>query len=91
MKNVKRNVIVSAFMAIALCMSVVAGATFALFTSNSSVNIAITSGNVQVTATASDLVVYSPKSVNETEIVDKTDISDNTNEVKVFGNGGTLP
>ena len=89
MKNVKRNVIVSAFMVIALCMSVVAGATFALFTSNSSVNIAITSGNVQVTATASDLVVYSPKSVNETEIVDKTDISDNTNEVKVFGNGGT--
>ena len=89
MKNVKRNVIVSAFMAIALCMSIVAGATFALFTSNSSVNIAITSGNVQVTATASDLVVYSPKSVNETGIVDAADISDNTNEVKVFGNGGT--
>ena len=89
MKNAKRNVIVSAFMAIALCLSVVAGATFALFTSNSSVNIAITSGNVEVVATASNLVVYSPKSVNETEVVDKTDISDNTNEVKVFGNGGT--
>ena len=65
MKNVKRNVIVSAFMAIALCMSVVAGATFALFTSDSSVNIAITSGNVEVTATASALKVYSPKAVNE--------------------------
>ena len=89
MKNAKRNVIVSAMLAIALCVSVVAGATFALFTSNSSVNIAITSGNVEVTATASDLVVYSPKSVNETGIVDDADISDNTNEVKVFGNGGT--
>ena len=30
MKNANRNVIVSAFMAIALCMSVVAGATFEL-------------------------------------------------------------
>ena len=30
MKNAKRNVIVSSFMAIALCMSIVAGATFEL-------------------------------------------------------------
>ena len=60
MKNAKRNVMVSSFMAIALCMSVVAGATFALFTSDSNVNVAITSGNVEVTATASDLTVYSP-------------------------------
>ena len=30
MKNAKRNVIASAFMAIALCMSVVAGAAFEL-------------------------------------------------------------
>ena len=30
MKNAKRNVIVSAVLAIALCMSVVAGATFEL-------------------------------------------------------------
>ena len=85
MKNAKRNVIVSAFMAIALCMSVVAGATFALFTSNSSVNIAITSGNVQVTATASDLVVYSPTSVNETEILDR----ENAAKGLTFANGGT--
>ena len=87
MKNAKRNVIVSAFMAIALCMSVVAGATFALFTSNSSVNIAITSGNVQVTATASDLTVYSPKSVNENGIVDgKNAVAEDGGR---FVNGGT--
>ena len=30
MKNAKRNVIVSSFMAIALCMSIVAGETFEL-------------------------------------------------------------
>ena len=85
MKNAKRNVIVSSFMAIALCMSIVAGATFALFTSNSSVNIAITSGNVEVVATASDLVVYSPTSVNGTEIVDR----ENAAKGLTFANGGT--
>ena len=87
MKNAKRNVIVSSFMAIALCMSVVAGATFALFTSDSSVNIAITSGNVEVTATASALKVYSPKAVNETGIAD-ADNAVNENGGR-FVNGGT--
>ncbi|MDY5819821.1 MAG: DUF3737 family protein [Candidatus Borkfalkiaceae bacterium] len=87
MKNVKRNVIVSAFMAIALCMSVVAGATFALFTSSSSVNIAITSGNVEVTATASALKVYSPKAVNETGIADGDNAVDENGGR--FVNGGT--
>ncbi len=87
MKNVKRNVIVSAFMAIALCMSVVAGATFALFTSDSSVNIAITSGNVEVTATASALKVYSPKAVNETGIADGENAVDENGGR--FVNGGT--
>ena len=87
MKNVKRNVIVSAFMVIALCMSIVAGATFALFTSNSSVNIAITSGNVEVTATASDLTVYSPTSVNEDGIVNADNAVDENGGR--FVNGGT--
>ena len=74
-------------MAIALCMSVVAGATFALFTSDSSVNIAITSGNVEVTATASDLTVYSPTSVNEDGIVNADNAVDENGGK--FVNGGT--
>ena len=74
-------------MAIALCMSVIAGATFALFTSDSSVNIAITSGNVEVTATASALKVYSPKAVNETGIADADNAVD-ANGGR-FVNGGT--
>lgn len=37
-------------MTIALCMSLMAGATFALFTSESKVNIAVTSGKVSVVA-----------------------------------------
>ncbi len=50
MKNAKRSVIITAILAIIMCASLVAGATFALFTSSSSVNIAITSANVEVNA-----------------------------------------
>lgn len=50
MKNAKRSVIITAILAIIMCASLAAGATFALFTSSSSVNIAITSANVEVNA-----------------------------------------
>lgn len=49
-KTIKRNVVVSAILAIMLCVSLIAGATFALFTSESKTNIAVTSGKVNVTA-----------------------------------------
>ncbi len=52
--NTKRNVVVSAVLVIMLCVSLISGATFALFTSESSVNVAVKSGNVDVTATASE-------------------------------------
>lgn len=55
MKNAKRSVIITAILAIIMCASLVAGATFALFSSSSSVNIAVTSGNVEVTATVADI------------------------------------
>lgn len=50
MKNAKRSVIITAILAIMMCASLVAGATFALFTSNSKVNIVISSANVEVNA-----------------------------------------
>lgn len=50
MKNAKRSVIITAILAIIMCASLAAGATFALFTSSSSVNIVITSANVEVNA-----------------------------------------
>ncbi len=55
MKNAKRSVIITAILAIIMCASLAAGATFALFTSNSSINIAVTSGNVEVTASVVDI------------------------------------
>lgn len=46
----KKNIIISSFVTIALCLSLIMGATFALFTSESKVNIAVTSGKVSVVA-----------------------------------------
>lgn len=75
----KRNVIVSAFLAIALCLSVVAGATFALFTSNAKVNLSITSAAVKVSADVENLKLYSTTEVNPaTNKGKKQDLTGNT-------------
>lgn len=79
MKSMKRNVIVSAFLAIALCMSVIAGATFALFTSNAKVNLSITSATVKVSADVENLKLYSTTEVNPaTNEGKKQDLTGNT-------------
>lgn len=54
-KTIKRKVVVSALLAIMLCVSLIAGATYALFTSESKVNVAVSSGKVSVVATAENL------------------------------------
>ena len=46
----KKKALISSVLTIAICLSLIAGSTFALFTSESSVNIAVTSGKVDVTA-----------------------------------------
>ena len=51
----KNKIIVSSILTIALCLSMIAGSTFALFTSEDSVNIAVTSGKIEVVATSTDL------------------------------------
>lgn len=79
MKSMKRNVIVSAFLAIALCMSVIAGATFALFTSSAKVNLSITSATVKVSADVENLKLYSTTEVNPaTNKGKKQDLTGNT-------------
>lgn len=79
MKSMKRNVIVSAFLAIALCMSVIAGATFALFTSTAKVNLSITSATVKVSADVENLKLYSTTEVNPaTNKGKKQDLTGNT-------------
>ncbi len=51
----KKKVILSSILTIALCLCLIAGSTLALFTGESKVNVAVTSGTVSVVATASDV------------------------------------
>lgn len=88
MKSMKRNVIVSAFLAIALCLSVVAGATFALFTSSAKVNLSITSATVKLSDfTVENRQMYSLVDVNP-DTLEGTEI-DRTEEGTFFL-GGTV-
>ncbi len=54
MKKAKRNIILSSLLAIGFCASLVTGATYALFTSQSEVNVAVTSGKIDVVAKATE-------------------------------------
>ena len=50
----KRNSLILSILTIVLCATLIAGSSFALFTSESKVNVAVTAGTVKVTATASE-------------------------------------
>ncbi len=85
-KLFKSKTFLGALLSIALCVSLIAGATFAIFTSEANVNIAVTSGKVDVTATVENLKLYSLENIDTTtfegEEVDCT-------ESGSFVNGGT--
>lgn len=55
----KRRTIITSILVIVLCLGLISGSTFALFTSTSSVNIAVTSGKVDVKASLSNPVLFS--------------------------------
>lgn len=55
MKSAKKSTLISAVLAIVMCVSLLAGSTFALFTSESKVNLAVTSGNVEVVASIENI------------------------------------
>ena len=46
----KKKILLSSIATIALCLCIIAGSTFALFTNSAKVDVAVTSGNVAVTA-----------------------------------------
>ncbi len=54
----KKRVVFASIFALILCVSIIAGGTFALFTSEITSNIAITAGNVEITAAISDIKTY---------------------------------
>lgn len=77
----KKKVLLSSIATIALCLSLIAGSTFALFTSKSQVDVAVTSGKVEVAA-AIDEASLAGESIGVAATKD-------ANGVLHFANGGT--
>ena len=79
----KKKIILSSALVIVLCLCVIAGSTFALFTEETNVNIAVTAGDLDVTAVINEEdILY--KSLNETF---KTE--GELTRVTHFANGGS--
>ncbi len=85
-KKQKTSIIFTSLGALTLAGFVAAGATYALFTSESKTNIAVTSGKVNVTATIDNIQTYS--GVNLTGDAASDNIV-STEEPGVFSTGGT--
>ena len=85
-KRTKLSLVLSSLAAIAIAGATMAGGTYALFTSESKVNIAVSSGKVDVTATVSDLKTYSGVDLIGDPL---TDSIAQTDVVGIFTNGGT--
>ena len=90
----KKKVLLSSVATIALCLCLIAGSTFALFTDTTEFNIAVTSGDVEIEAYAKVNSVYSARGANKAD--DKFLVDENghtyTHEKQqehVFLNGGT--
>ena len=87
-KKTKRGIILTSLASIAFAGSLLAGSTYALFTSESTTNIAVTSGKVDVSASISGLTLHSPTSVSDKDggtIVDDNEAASNG----TFKNNGT--
>ena len=84
--NKKTKIVASAAATIAMCASLAVGGTFALFTSESKVNVTVSSGKVKVVANANNLTLHSPTSIGrDGKVVDDTNAASAT----AFENGGT--
>lgn len=75
----KKKILLTSILTIALCVSLIAGSTFALFTTADEINVAVTAGNVHLTANIDkdSLLTWS---LGETEVDARTD--------GLFANGG---
>ena len=81
------KVIVGSALTMAMCASLIAGSTFALFTSESQTSIAVTSGKVSVTASAELVEAYSVKPEGGGYTKDPRTVEGNK---ATFTNGGTV-
>ena len=85
----KKKILLSSIMTIALCLSLIAGSTYALFTDTSTNNISITAGKVKMAATLDALTLYSAKADATGTLEDENGNMYVHEELSQFKNGGT--
>ncbi len=86
----KKKTLFTSIMTIALCLCLIAGGTFALFTSSSKVGIGITAGKVDVEASLENLKLYSAEAANDGTLVDEFNKTyAYVEKTDYFTNGGT--
>ncbi len=83
----KKNVVLTSILSLVLCVGLIAGGTFALFTDNSETGIAVTSGTVKVDATIGTPKLYTPSIISSDGTIPEE--ATNTAVDTTFGNGGT--
>ncbi len=82
----KKRFLLASVMSIALCLALIAGATFALFTSEQKYTVKVESGELAIAAVVEELELYSP-----TKVAEDGTLTDATNAASAteFVNGGT--
>ena len=88
----QKKIIVSSILTIALCLSVIVGATYALFTDSVTNSIVVSSGDVEIDATVTNLTRYSVLATDSAtpEVRDEKNRGYNfVNSGATFTNGGT--
>lgn len=86
----KKKVLLSSILTIALCLCLIAGSTFALFTSQAQIDITVKAAKVEMAANIANLQLYSVKANSNGSIVDE--FGGTYEYVKrndTFANGGT--
>ena len=93
-----KKAIITSILLIVLCLSLISGSTYALFTSESKINIAVTSGKVDVRANISIYALYSAEANPNGNLLDEhnnkyvhvqqTGVDENGK--KLFANGGKV-
>ena len=79
----KKKALISSILTIALCLSIIAGSTFALFTANKTLDVSVTAGTVDLTAVydTNSMLTWS---LYETEANARTDGKFNNTGTAVF-------
>lgn len=94
----KKKALLSSILTIAVCLCLIAGSTFALFTKKIELNIAVQAGNIDMTASVTDLQLWSVEAADENTADEDKVFDEDGNFYKyvektgnnpTFTNGGT--